>query len=158
MTDNGGNSYVAAGAVASDVSSGVVDIWYAKASKPGATSITITSTTGKSDAHVYELSGADLNTPLDAIQAQSSVAQSLTPTGVAITTTVPGEMIITNADVENTVTGLQATDGFVDDNIAGDNDGHAHLIAAMPGTYHAVWNQNLSGTYATDAVSFKPAP
>lgn len=67
-------------------------------------------------------------------------------------------MIITNADVENTVTGLQATDGFVDDNIAGDNDGHAHLIAAMPGTYHAVWNQNLSGTYATDAVSFKPAP
>ena len=76
ITDNVGNSYAEAGAArAIDAAEGdMVDIWYAKNSQAGATSITITPSAivSGSAAVIWEFSGADLTSPLDQVAVLNS--------------------------------------------------------------------------------------
>src|SRR5262249_43808965 len=66
ISDNAGNTYAEAARATDSASASVVDLWYAKNSKSGATSITITPTASVTSAGVviWEFAGADTNSPL----------------------------------------------------------------------------------------------
>ena len=160
ITDNVGNTYAEAGPARSIDSNGpdVVDIWYAKNSVAGATTVTITTSASMSScaAVVWEFSGADPNAPLDQTAVLNSQAATATPTGAPVTTTSANEVVISLADVYYSVTGIASGNPFTDDSSSFGN-GWAHLITTSTGTYSAEWNQRNAGTYASATASFKGA-
>jgi hypothetical protein len=90
MTDNAGNVYVEAGAARSVDSAEADwnDIWYAKNSAAGATSVVITPSASSTGAVViWEFSGVDGNAPLDQTATLNSQAASATPSGAPVTIT-----------------------------------------------------------------------
>jgi hypothetical protein len=160
VTDNAGNAYAEAGAARS-IDTGaqtVVDIWYAKNSVSGATSLTITpsSTVSNAGAVIWEFSGVDPSAPLDKTAILNSQTASSTPSGASVTTTSASEVIISLAEVANTVTGIYSGNAFTNDSVLMSN-GWAHLITTSAGSYAAKWNQSSSGTFASSTVSFKAA-
>ena len=131
-------------------------MWYAKNSKPGATSLTIT-TNGAQGRYVFrEFSGVDTASPLDVIGVLNNQNTSLSPTGSVMTTAQPGELIISNAVVKNSITGIYAGNAFTNDSTY-NGDGWAHLVATSIGTYQAQWAQDVAGGYTANTVSFKAA-
>ena len=161
VTDNapgGTNVYRSAGVKATDTNGGTAEIWYAANSKGHATSLTVTPG-GSASYTFWEFSGVDTASPLDATSSANilnSQSASLTPVGPAIATAEAGELVISVLAVQHNVTNIHAGNAFTNDSLAG-NDGYAHLIATSTGTFQAQWDQDSSGTYASDAVSFKPA-
>jgi len=158
ITDNAGNSYAQAGnSRALDTAAGqMIDIWYAKNSHSGATSVTITpsaSVTGA--ATIWEFSGADPTAPLDQTSVLNSQAATATPSGAPVNTTSPGEAILSVMVPAGSIVGLQTGNAFVSDSI-NFGEGWAHLMAPLAGTYTALWNTSV-GTYASSTVSFKAA-
>jgi len=136
----------------------MVDIWYAKNSQAGATSVTITPSPSApaGAAVIWEFSGANTNAPLDQTAVLNSQASTATPTGAAVTITAANEVVVSLADVAASVTGIPSGNAFVSDStvLAG---GWAHLVTSSLGTYAAQWNQSPAGTYASSTVSFKLA-
>lgn len=159
ITDNVGNTYTEAGAARSiDTNTGtVVDIWYAKNSVPGATSVTITPSQSVSNAGavIWEFSGVSI-APLDQTAVLDSQAGTTTPIGAAVTTTSTPEVVVSLAEVAGNVTGISAGNVFTNDSALMGN-GWAHLITSSTGTYAAQWNQNSAGAYASSTASFKAA-
>jgi hypothetical protein len=134
----------------------MVDIWYAKNSNAGATTVTITpnpaGTTGA--AVIWELSNVDTAAPLDQTSILNTQPATTTPTGAPITTTVPAEVIISIMIPSTTNNGLLPGSFTSDQSQAG--VGWARLITSSIGTYAAQWS-TISGTYASSSVSFKAA-
>lgn len=157
VTDNAGNTYVEAGAARSvdAAETDWNDIWYAKNSAAGATSVVITPSASIALASVviWEFSGVDGAAPLDQIATLNSQASTTTPSGASVTITQPNEVVITLADVATTVTGIVAGNPFVNDSSLFTN-GWAHYITSSAGTYSAQWNQSPPGTYGSSTVSF----
>jgi hypothetical protein len=160
VTDNAGNAYFEAGAArAVDTAAGsVADIWYARNSVAGATSITITPSASVSNggAVVWEFSGVDTTAPLDQVAMLNSQPSTATPVGAAVTTTAASEAVISLAAVSGGVTGISPGNPFTSA-FTLNQDGWAHLIAPSGGTYAAQWNQSPAGTYASSTVSFRAA-
>ena len=160
VTDNAGNTYAEAGAALSvDTAAGsVADVWYARNSVSGATTLTITpsSTITNGGAVIWEFSGADLSAPLDQTAILNSQAASATPSGAAVTTSAAADVVISLAAVAGNVTGISSGNTFVSDS-AIKGDGWAHLITSSAGTYAAQWNQSPAGTYASSTAAFKAA-
>lgn len=157
MTDNVGNLYAEAGpALAVDTSLlTVMDIWYAKNSVSGATSITITpSTSVNGTAVIWEFSGIDPTAPLDQTSVLNSQPATTLVSGAAVTVASAPEVIISTANVSNSLTGVVAGNAFTNDSTTFAS-GWAHLITTAPGTYMAQWNQNSAGSYDASTVSFK---
>ena len=160
MTDNAGNTYVEAGAARS-VDTAVIDwndIWYAKNSTAGATSVVITPSASVTSAAVviWEFSGVDGTAPLDQTATLNSQAASATPSGAPVTITGPNEVLVSLADVATSLTGIYSGNPFVNDSTLLEN-GWAHYITSSTGTYFAQWNQNQAGTYGSSTASFKAA-
>jgi uncharacterized protein (TIGR03437 family) len=160
ITDNAGNTYGEAGpARAIDAAeSDMVDIWYARNSAAGATSITITPSASASGsaAVIWEFSGANLTAPLDQTAVLNSQSATSTPAGAPVTTTSQNEVVISIADVEYAVTGIASGNTFTSDSTLLEN-GWAHLVTSSVGTYYPQWNQNHAGTYVSTTASFKAA-
>jgi len=159
MTDNAGNVYVEAGAARSVDSAEADwnDIWYAKNSAAGATSVVITPNASSTGAVViWEFSGVDGNAPLDQTATLNSQAASATPSGAAVTISAPNEVIISLVDEANSLTGIVSGNPFVNDSNLFTN-GWAHNITSSTGTYVAQWNQSPAGTYGSSTASFKQA-
>jgi hypothetical protein len=159
ITDNAGNVYAEAGAArAVDASLlTVTDLWYAKNSVAGAKTITINpSASINAVAVIWEFAGIDTTSPLDQTAVLNSQPGTTAVSGAPVTTTSGSEVIISIADVSNTVTGIASGNAFTDDSTAFAS-GWAHLIASTPGTYAAQWNQTPAGTYDSSTVSFKAA-
>jgi hypothetical protein len=160
VTDNVGNTYAEAGAARSiDTAAGsVVDIWYAKNSAAGATTLTITPSTTVTNAGVliWEFSGADTSSPLDQTAVLNSQASSATPSGASVTTAQTGELVMSLLAVAGNVTGIASGNAFVSDSGLKGN-GWAHLITTTAGTFAAQWNQSPAGTFASSTASFKAA-
>jgi len=160
MTDNVGNSYVEAGAAKSIDSSGgsVSDLWYAKNTVAGATTITLTPSASVTNAGVvvWEFSGVNQSAPLDGAAVLNSQAANATPTGATVTTTASADVVISLITVANNVTGIASGNAFTNDSLLKGN-GWAHLISSSAGPYAAQWNQSPSGTFASSTVSFKAA-
>ena len=159
VTDNAGNIYSEAGpAKAVDTGANfMADLWYAKNSRPGATAVTITpnptGTTGT--AVLWEFSGVDTTAPLDKTAVLNSMAATATPSGASVTTTAPGEIVISIAAIMSGLSGLVSGNSFTSDSVLNGN-GWAHLITPSAGTYTAQWSSS-SGTYSASSVSFKAA-
>jgi len=157
ITDNAGNAYVqAAGARAIDSNDGTFqDIWYAKNTFSGATSITVNpSAVIQGGAVIWEFSGLDTSAPLDQTAALNSQAATTAVSGAPVTTAAPNEVVISLALVLNSVPGIASGNAFTSDSSLM-NNGWAHLVTSSPGTYQAHWNQNSAGTYEASTVSFK---
>jgi len=160
MTDNAGNVYAEAGAAWSidTANSSVGDIWYAKNSVAGATSVTITPNASASNgaAVIWEFAGADGTAPLDQAAALNSQASTASPSGASVTTTAAGEVVVSLAEVSQNVTGIYSGNPFSSDSTLQKN-GWAHLITSSAGTYAAQWSESPAGTYGSSTASFKPA-
>jgi len=158
ITDNAGNPYTSAGnARAVDGTSDMVDIWYAKNSKAGATTLTITpNPSGNVGAAViWEFSGIDTTSPLDQAAVLNSQGATTTPLGASVTTTASSEVIISTMMPAGTTNSLTAGNPFIND-FTFFGLGWAHLITSSAGTYSAQWN-TTSGSYGSSTVSFKAA-
>jgi hypothetical protein len=160
ITDNasgGSNSYVSANAFAARTIAGV-DIWYAKNSKAGASTITVNASSGGLfGVVVWELSGVDTIAPLHSTSTLNTQPASSSPVGATATTTIPAAAIVSLITAFNTITGIHAGNPFTNDYTVC-NEGQAHLIATSSGAFSAQWDQSVAGEYGTNAVSFKPAP
>jgi hypothetical protein len=157
VTDNAGNVYSEAGAArAVDSGAGIVDIWYARNSKSGATQVTITpSPSGNNGAAViWQFAGADAASPLLSTGTLNEQAATTTPVGAPIAAS-SGELIVTIMTPTGTPTGLVAGSPFVNDSLLY-GVGWAHAITGSAGTYTARWNA-ASGTFASTSVSFRAA-
>jgi hypothetical protein len=159
VTDNMGNIYREAGnARAVDTSANeMVDIWYAKKSIPGVTTLTITpNPAGNAGAGmIWEFSNVDTVSPLDQTAVLSSQPATTTPYGASIATTQPTEVILSLITPAAPISGLYGGNPFTSDSLVY-GVGWAHLITSSAGTYAAQWN-TTSGTYASSSVSFKAA-
>jgi hypothetical protein len=160
VTDDAGNAYVEAGSAPSLDSSGgsVVDIWYAKNSTSGATTVTVSpsATTTNAGVVIWEFSGVDRIAPFDQTAALNSQDASDAPAGASVTTTSASEVVISLMAVAGNVTGPAQGNAFtIDSSIKG--NGWAHLITSSTGTFAAQFNQSPAGTYASSTVSFKAA-
>lgn len=161
ITDNVGNAYEEATAATSarsvDSAGGsVVDIWYARNSQPGATTLTITpsATISTASAVVWEFSGVNTTAPLDQVSVRNSQSASANPTGASVTTSnYANEVVISVAAVSGTISGIYSGNAFSNDSTV-NSDGWAHLITSLAGTYAAQWSQNPSGTFASSTASF----
>jgi hypothetical protein len=160
VTDDAGNNYAeAVGTLATDGASGSVsDIWYAMNSKPGAKVLAITpsSTVSNAAAVVWEFSGANTTAPLDTTAGQNSQPATTTPQGAAVTTTYSNEVVVSLASVSGSILGIVTGSLFTNDSTV-NNDGWSHLIAVLPNTYSAQWNQSSSATFASSTASFRAA-
>lgn len=159
ITDNSGNSYAEAGAARAIDSSllDVLDIWYAKNSASGATSVTVTpSASVDASVVIWEFSGVDQTAPLDQAAVLNSQPASTTVSGAAVTLSSAPEVVISIANVSNSVTGMASGNAFTNDSTAYAS-GWAHLITSTPGTYAPQWIQNSAGTYDSSTVAFKAA-
>lgn len=132
LVDNAGNAYQEAGSArAVDTAAGsVTDIWYARNSLSGATSITITpsSSIANAAAVIWEFSGVNTLAPLDQTAVLNSQSSTAAPSGAAVSTTAPGELAISLAAVSGQITGLYAGNSFAGDSLLKGN-GWAHFIA-----------------------------
>jgi hypothetical protein len=159
ITDSAGNSYGEAGnALAVNTASNyMADIWYAKNILSGATSVTITpSASGTAAAVIWEFSNADTVSPLDQTAVVNNQMATTTPLGAAVSTTAPGDVIISVLNPDWSVTGINAGNAFTNDSrVFG--AGWAHLMAGNAGTYAAQWVAGSSGAYVGSTVSLKAA-
>ena len=156
ITDNVGNSYSEAGGARSVIStSDMIDIWYAKNSTAGATTLTITpNPSGNTGAAViWEFSGVDTVSPLDQTSVLNNQPASSTPFGASVTTTSPAEVIISTMLPAGSITGILSGNPFTSDfTLFG--TGWGHLITSSTGTYTSQWSTS-NGSYASSTVSFK---
>jgi hypothetical protein len=159
IIDNVGNTYVAiipARAVVAAANRSV-EVWYAKDTAAGATEITVTAPTLYGTV-MWEASGLDPMHPLDAASELTDQAATIAPVGASITTTSPGEFVVSMVIAADKITSLTAG-AFTNDQTTNFN-GWAHLtLATAPaGTYQTQWNQNVSGAYCASSVAFLLAP
>jgi uncharacterized protein (TIGR03437 family) len=155
IIDNVGNTYSQAGNARSfDGTNGMVDIWYAKNSKAGAGTLTITpSPSGNSGAAViWEFSNVDTAAPLDQTAVLNTQSASAAPFGAAVTTTAPAEAVVSVMVPGGSMIGLHIGNSFTND-FKFYGNGWAHLITSSAGTYSGQWD--ITGTYASSTVSFK---
>jgi hypothetical protein len=160
ITDNGGNSYVAVPARATSPNPpDAVEIWYARDSIAGATTITLATTTSVVGAVAWETSGIRTDSPLDTTATLDAQAATTNPVGPSITTAEPGEFMISVAIVANGISGTHAGGEFTNDQRTQGN-GWAHLTApaAPAGEHHAEWDQGNAGTYCANAAAFRAGP
>jgi hypothetical protein len=158
ITDNAGNVYSEAGASRAVLAtSAMIDFWYARNSKPNATTLTITPSPGGSTggAVIWEFSNVDTLSPLDQTAVLSSQAATTAPSGASVTTTATSEVIISALTPAGSVNGIAPGNTFAND-LTFFGNGWAHLISSSTGTFNAQW-ATTSGAYASSTVSFKAA-
>ena len=161
ITDNANNVYVEApNARAVDTTTNMVDIWYAKNSIAGATTLMITPSPSGSNgtAVIWEFSGVDTVSPLDQVSVLNSQPITGSPTGAAVTTTSPVEAVISVVAPQWWMVSLASGNAFTSDLVLNSPyaSGWAHLITSSSGTYAAAWNTGAD-TYTSTTASFKAA-
>lgn len=154
VTDNVGNTYVDASArCLHNVSgNGTVDIYYAKNSIPGATSITATiSGTALIQMFVAEVSNIDTVSPLEGAAGNTNPGASATPTAPKIVSSRLNNFVYSLTQTNNTISGTRPP--FVTQAIAFGNAA-SYLLAPSGGTLGASWTQP-SDVYCASTASFK---
>ena len=160
VTDDAGNTYVpVAGSRAIDtVEVSGSELWYAKDSNAGATTIDATADTIYVMA-AWEVAGIRTTSPLDTASKLDNQPATTNPVGATITTSAVGEFVVSVVLVANMITSLTAGSAFTSDHTTFGN-GWAHLTsaAAPAGTYQARWNQPNSGTSCATSAAFFVGP
>lgn len=160
IIDNGGNTYVSAGAKATwaTADSNVVEIWYARA-VAAASSWTISNTGAGASSRQYwilDVAGADATAPLDVVATRSDAPASAMPSAPTVTPTAFPSVVISAGNFVSTLSGLAPGAPFTALPIQTDNDA-AYYIATLPGAYGAVWVDTVGNSYCTSTAAFKAA-
>jgi uncharacterized protein (TIGR03437 family) len=155
VVDNAGNTYFEAGNARALATTGMVDMWYAKNSIAGATTVTITPNPSGTigEAVIWEFAHADTVSPLDQSAVLNSQPSTSTPTGAAVATTAPGEVVVSVVIPGSTPSALHAGNPFTND-LLFSGAGWAHLFTSSVGGYAAQWDA-ASSSYASSTASFK---
>jgi hypothetical protein len=160
LADNAGNLYREAGSARStdNAANTMADIWYSENSLAGATVVTITpSPSGTAGtAVIWEFSGVEPYSPLDQTAVLNSQPATTGPVGASVATTSPAEVVVSAANIQGTVTGIQSSNPFSIDSTVG-GKGWAHFIASSTGTYAPQWATATPGTFCSSTVSLKAA-
>lgn len=158
VTDSAGNTYTEAGSARAvdSAANQMLDIWYARNSKGGATSVTINPNPSGSSggAVIWEFSGVDPNSPLEQTTVLNTQPATTTPSGAPVATTSSSDIIVSVMVPSGSVTGLHAGNAFTNDFAGFYGVGWAHMITAGGGAYAAQWDTS-SGTYASATVAFR---
>jgi len=158
---NGGNSYAAiATARATNTSPpDAVEMWFARDSIAGATTIAVATSATIVGAVAWEASGIRTDTPLDTATTLDAQPATTTPLGPRITTSEPGEFVVSVAIVANGISATHAGNEFTNDQRTRGN-GWAHLTdpAAAAGVHQAEWDQGVAGAYCGNAAAFRVGP
>ena len=153
--DDAGNQYYqAGGSRAVDTgSASSIEIWYARNSVAGATTVTITPNASViGGAVIWEFSGLDLVSPFDQAAALSIQSQTVSVAAPPLTSS-PNELLISISATKYSLVG-RVSGGFTDDaSVFG--GGWAHLTTSAARSYSATWTASSAGTYASSTVSFK---
>lgn len=138
------------------------DIWYAKNSKPGATTITITRNPtgiGISDivGFVFEVSGADIISPVQQVGIVNDGVSTSTPSGGSVTTnliqTFIASVLFTDSTTQIIHAGNEFTIGVIENGNAS-----AYLIGKTTGVHTPQWDTSVSGAFCSSTVAFRDAP
>ena len=166
MTDDAGNNY---GLVPMSHSSSAdmnvaLELYYVANSHPGARAIEINATSNIpfpliASAVVWEVSGIKTTDPVDIAAALNDQPESANPRGPRITTSAPGEFVVTAALADAEITGIHAGSEFVKDSLALGN-GWAHLADpdAPAGVHQVQGDQTPPGIYCASAAAFRVGP
>lgn len=160
VTDDANHTYVpVAGSRAVDNAEVTgVELWYAKDSSVGATTITASADTVYAMA-AWEVAGIRTASSLDTASLLDNQPASTSPFGASITTSAAGEFVVSVVIVANDVTDVTAGSAFTNDHTTFGN-GWAHLTsaAAPAATYRARWSQPMSGTSCATSAAFFAGP
>jgi hypothetical protein len=159
VRDDVGNAYVTADVRAVDRADNIgVELWYAADSKPGATTVTVDVPTIYATS-VWEVSAIRTSAPLDVATKLDDQPTTTMPLGAPVTTSTPGEFVVSVAIVANQVSGIHAGNEFTNDHKTFGN-GWAHLTdpAAPAATHVAQWDQPTSGAYCASSAAFFVGP
>jgi hypothetical protein len=159
VTDNASSTYVAIAGSRSIYNGAdlAVELWYAANANASATRITASAPTVYSVV-MWEVANIASVAPLTATSKLDTQAASTTPLGAAITTTTPGEFVVSAIIVENNVTSIRQGNPFTNDHTTFGN-GWAHLssTSASVGTYQAQWNAT-AGVSCASSAAFRIGP
>ena len=135
-----------------------IDLWYAKNTSAGATTIVV-ATSSANAVVVWEVAGIRTTAPLDAASSRSDQAATTLPVGAPITTSAAGDFVVSVAIVANVVSGIHAGNEFTNDRTAKGN-GWAHLTSASApaGVHQAKWDQPTPGVYCAASAAFFTGP
>lgn len=137
----------------------VLEIWYAKNSRRGATRISIAATSSVRAAVVWEVSGIRTINPLDTASKLDEQPATLSPLGPPITTSAAGEFAVSVVIVANVVIGADPGSEFtIDGSSNGNGWGHLTDPVAAAGTHQARWAQDSLGGYCASAAAFQAGP
>jgi len=158
VSDNAGNVYFEAARAIDSSAGAVVDLWYAKNSSAGATTINITpsETVTNAGVVVWEFAGVDPNSSLDQTAVLNNQPVSSTVTGGSISTSASNEAVISLAAASGGNLVLAAGSAFTSDSTLKGN-GWSHAVPSSAGAYSAQWVENPSGTFAGASASFRAA-
>ena len=132
-----------------------VDIWYAKNSLAGATTVTVTfSGTSKQNVQVYEVSGIDTANPIDATCVHGGSTTGTVDTGPSITTTSANDFLAAAARTSGNGVTSENDATFTLDTGNG-SGGESHAIVSSTGTYTPKWNDSAATTFVAAVASFK---
>ena len=136
-----------------------LQLWYAKSSCAGATSISIGATDTVTAAVVWEVAGIRTDNPLDTATALNDQPASSTTVGPMITTSAAGEFVVSVALAEHAITAIHAGNEFVNDHITrGNGWGHLADPHAAAGVHQAQWDQSPPGGACASAAAFRVGP
>jgi hypothetical protein len=158
---SGCNTYVAvAMASATSVPLNVsLQLWYAKNTCAGATSISIAATEMVTAASIWEVAGIRTDNPLDTATVLNDQPASGTTVGPMITTSAVGEFVVSVALAQNAITNIHAGNEFVNDHITrGNGWGHLNDPHAAAGVHQAQWDQSPPGVACASAAAFRVGP
>jgi hypothetical protein len=163
VTDNatgGSNTYVQATSsrAATTVLSG--DIWFAKNSSPGATTVTVHFNNSSAGCVVQtmEYAGADVSAPFE-IGISGTGLTSTTAITASTTTSLPGDLIFAavGGETANTINSV-ASPYTIRHHTAGYGTGDADYITTSTVTNsHASFVFSATSPYETNVAVFKPA-
>ena len=158
IIDNGtsSNSYVSANETSTAAGSSN-EIWYAKNSFAGATSVTI-HLSGTENANVWfaEFSGMDLSNPLDTGGVLNSQPSGSLVSAPQVNTVVPNEVIFSQMTAGAPNTGIHSGNPFTALTTQNGKDS-AYSIASSLGSYGAKWDLTSSALWMASTASFRAA-
>jgi hypothetical protein len=158
VTDNAGNTYVqASGAFGTDTFGGgssSSDIWYAKNSVSGATTITVTSTASFTNICLAEFSGADTSSPLTSTAKLDN--QVAPPVGPSLTGSLTGQLYVAleYEPASNGISGVSSPwTALANPFVVSHDFGPAYLIADA-GTYQATYTPTTNAAFSSSGAIF----
>lgn len=159
VSDDGANLYSQVpNSAASASSAGLgISLWTAKSAIAAKTIVVGASSVNA--VVVWEVAGLRAMNPIDTVATLSNQATTTQPVGAAVTTTQPGDFIVSIAIVQNSVNGLHTGSEFTNDSLAKAN-GWAHITStsAPAGTHQAKWDQPMTGVYCASSAAFFVGP